>query len=76
MRTVQLTLDEELVEEVDRLVSELRTSRSAFTREALRHALDRRRSELREERHRDGYERLPVDPGEIRSWEEEQVWPD
>ncbi len=71
-----MTLDEDLVEEVDRLVEELATTRSAFTREALRLALDRRRTEIRERQHRTGYERLPVEPDEIRSWAEEQVWPD
>jgi len=39
MRTVQMTLDEKLVEEVDKLVGELKTTRSAFTRDALRQAL-------------------------------------
>jgi metal-responsive CopG/Arc/MetJ family transcriptional regulator len=36
MRTIQMTLDDELVESVDKLVKELNTSRSAFTRDALR----------------------------------------
>lgn len=76
LRTVQVTLDEELVEAVDRLVRELGTSRSAFTRDALRRALDRRRTEIWERRHRAGYERLPVRPSEVTDWEEEQVWPD
>ena len=40
MKTVQLTLDEPLVAEVDRVVKELGTSRSAFTRSALRAALE------------------------------------
>jgi metal-responsive CopG/Arc/MetJ family transcriptional regulator len=76
MKTVQLTLDEPLVDEVDEVVKELGTSRSAFTREALRAALDRRRIEALEERHRRGYERHPVEPAEVDEWEEEQVWPD
>ena len=76
MRTVQVTLDERLVEEVDRVVHELGTSRSAFTREALRRALERLRTEVRERQHRAGYERLPVEVDEISNWEEEQVWPD
>ena len=39
MKTYQMTLDENLVRAVDRVVKKLRTSRSAFTRAALRDAL-------------------------------------
>jgi metal-responsive CopG/Arc/MetJ family transcriptional regulator len=76
VRTVQLTLDEALVEDVDRLVKEVGTSRSEFTRRALRSALDRHQTEAREHLHREGYERLPVEPNEVADWEEEVVWPD
>ena len=38
MRTVQMTLDETLVQEIDQVVKELGTTRSAFAREALRAA--------------------------------------
>ena len=76
MKTVQLTLDEPLVAEVDAMVKELGTSRSAFTREALRAALARLRSEALEEQQRRGYQRHPVEPSEVEAWEEVQVWPD
>ena len=39
MRTIQMTLDDELVERVDKIALELQTTRSAFTREALREAV-------------------------------------
>ena len=39
MRTVQMTLDEELIEEVDKVVKKIGTTRSAFAREALYAAL-------------------------------------
>lgn len=29
-----------------------------------------------EARHRAGYERVPVTPGELDAWQDEQVWPD
>lgn len=41
MRTVQMTLDDDLVKAVDRVSKELNTNRSAFTRKALREALSR-----------------------------------
>lgn len=39
MRTIQMTLDDDLVDSVDQVVREQHTSRSAFTRDALRDAL-------------------------------------
>lgn len=74
MKTVQITLDEDLADEVDRAVDRLGTTRSGFTREALREALARIGREELERRHRQGYERHPVRPGEFDAWEEEQVW--
>ena len=76
MRTVRLTLDEELVKEVDEVAKKLGTTRAAFTRTALRAALARVAGEEEERRHRSGYERRPVRPGEFSDWEDEQVWVD
>jgi metal-responsive CopG/Arc/MetJ family transcriptional regulator len=76
MKTVQMTLDEALVKEVDRVAQELGTTRSAFTRDALRDALVRLRERAMEERHRAGYLRHPVQAGEFSDWEDEQVWVD
>lgn len=76
MRTIQMTLDEDIVESVDEIVRELGTTRSAFTREALRAAVKRHRVGQLEARHRRGYERRPVKKGEFSVWEEEQEWGD
>ena len=76
MRTIQMTLDEDLVESVDRIVEELKTTRSAFTRNALREALDRLNIRRLEEEHRKGYEAHPVEKDEFSVWENEQVWGD
>ena len=76
MKTVQMTLDEDLVEAVDKAAKRLGTSRSSFTREALRQALARLHEEHLERKHRIGYERRPVRPEEFAVWENEQVWPD
>lgn len=76
MRTIQMTLDDDLVKEVDRLTKRLRTNRSAFTRSALREAVDRYKTLVMERKHREGYERRPVEPGEFSVWEGEQAWGD
>ena len=72
MRTVQMTLDDDLIAEVDKVVSQLNTNRSAFTRDALREALARIREALADERHRQGYIKYPVVAGEFYGPEEEQ----
>jgi metal-responsive CopG/Arc/MetJ family transcriptional regulator len=76
MRTVQMTLDERLVERVDRAARKLRKTRSAFTRDALRDALARLATLEKERQHRRGYEARPVARGEFDDWAKEQVWPD
>lgn len=76
MKTVQMTLDEDLVEAVDRVSKQLRTSRSAFTRKALREALARHSLEQMERKHRQGYQRRPVGIDEFSVWEMEQAWGD
>ena len=76
MRTIQMTLDDNLVKAVDRVSKELRTSRSAFARKALREALARYNLEQLEHKHRRGYERHPVASNEFSVWESEQAWGD
>jgi len=76
MRTVQMTLDERLVDRVDRAARKLGTTRSAFTRDALRDALARMVMQEKERRHRRGYQAKPVEQGEFDDWTSEQAWPD
>jgi len=76
MRTIQMTLDETLVDAVDRVAKELKTSRSAFTRKALQDALVRYKLEQQEIKHRHGYEKKPVASDEFSVWEAEQAWGD
>lgn len=68
MRTVQMTLDEELIEEVDKVVKKIGTTRSAFAREALYAALRRTKLKEKEQEHREGYARNPVQAGEFSQW--------
>jgi metal-responsive CopG/Arc/MetJ family transcriptional regulator len=76
MKTVQMTLDEHLVQSVDRVVKKIHTTRSAFTRDALRDALAKFNAARLEQKHRKGYEMLPVSKAEFSVWEDEQAWGD
>jgi CopG family transcriptional regulator / antitoxin EndoAI len=76
MKAVQMTLDENLVRAVDSAAKKLGTTRSAFTRQALRSALKELRVRELESKHRAGYKRNPVKRGEFSDWESEQVWVD
>jgi metal-responsive CopG/Arc/MetJ family transcriptional regulator len=69
---VQMTLDHELVEAVDEVVKDLKTTRSSFTRNALRDALEKYHARRLEEQHRRGYARHPVGKDEFSVWEKEQ----
>ena len=75
MKTIQMTLDEELIKEVDSLVKKLNTSRSAFTRAALRQAIRDKNDLLLEEKHRKGYKKCPMSKEE-QIWKDEQEWGD
>jgi metal-responsive CopG/Arc/MetJ family transcriptional regulator len=74
VKTIQMTIDEPLLEEVDRTIRDLEMTRSAFIRQALQLALRRHRIAEMERRHAEGYARHPVQPGEFDVWEAEQVW--
>lgn len=76
MKTVQMTLDNDLVSAVDRVSKQLHTSRSAFTRMALREALASHGVKQLERKHREGYERHPATADEFSVWETEQAWGD
>lgn len=76
MKTVQMTLDEDLIASVDRAARRLKTTRSGFTRQALREALKRIATLQREAQHRRGYTAHPVERGEFSGWATEQVWPE
>ena len=76
MRTIQMTLDEDLLKAVDKTVKKLNTTRSAFTRDALREAVHRLHIQRLEKRHKQGYRSKPVNKGEFDIWEKEQAWGD
>lgn len=74
MKTIQMTLDEKLISEVDEVVKSLHTTRSAFARAAFKEKLEHLKLQKKERQHRQGYKRKPALPGEFDVWKEEQVW--
>ncbi len=74
MKTIQMTIDEPLLVEVDQAVQSLDSTRSAFIREALQIALQRVKTRQMEQIHAHGYDKHPVQPGEFDIWESEQSW--
>lgn len=74
MKTIQMTIDEALLQEVDRTIQELRTTRSAFIRQALEQALRQYRVRRLEERDEAGYTAVPANPAETSEWAAEQEW--
>ena len=76
MRTIQMTLDDDLVVAVDKIVKKLKVTRSAFTRQALRSALVQANIKQLEAKHKKGYEKKTVSDSEFSIWESEQEWVD
>ena len=76
MKTIQMTLNDELVATVDQVVRELKTTRSAFTRKALRNAVKQVNVDQLEKKHKKGYGQHPADKTEFSVWESEQEWGD
>ncbi len=74
MKTIQMTIDEPLLAEVDQAIKSLDTTRSAFIREALQLALQRYKILELERKQAEGYAKYPVEPGEFDIWLDEQAW--
>lgn len=74
MKTIQMTIDDELLAEVDSLTATLQTTRSAFICSALQLALRYHVILEKEQQHAKGYAQHPVAPGEFDLWEAEQSW--
>jgi metal-responsive CopG/Arc/MetJ family transcriptional regulator len=73
MKTIQMTINPDLLDDVDAVVNELGTNRSAFMRHALQMALREHVIHKQEARHAAGYARHPIQAGEFDGWEDEQI---
>jgi metal-responsive CopG/Arc/MetJ family transcriptional regulator len=67
-----MTLDDDLVDAVDKLAKKLKTTRSAFARKALREAIKQVNIRSLENKHKRGYDRHPAGKAEFCVWESEQ----
>ncbi len=74
MTTIQMTLEADLLKEIDRTVKKLKTTRSALIRDSIRQHLKLLSVRELEERQRAGYARQRVKPGEFDIWDKEQSW--
>lgn len=75
MKTIQMTIDEPLLNAIDAASQAQHTTRSAFIRKAVTLSLQRMRIEQKEAQHAAGYARHPVEAGEFDIWAQEQEWP-
>ena len=69
METIELTVDESLLAEVDRVTRKLAMTRADFARIALELALRNQKTIALEQQHAQGYARYPVKPDEFDDWE-------
>ena len=74
MKTIQMTINDRLLQLVDKTCRARKTTRSAFIRDALEAEIRRQRIREDEARHAEGYARKPVAPGEFDVWVNEQDW--
>ena len=76
MRTVQITIDEALLEEVDRDAEAQKHGRSALVRRALAAYLREKRSRAIAEAYRRGYGAAPPKDDEFATDSQALAWPD
>ena len=76
MQTVQIVIDDELLEAADRMAQQIKVNRSALVRAALREYLKRLRYRELERRDREGYKRYPNTVDELAVWEGVATWPE
>lgn len=60
MKTIQMSIDDELLKQLDRTIKKLNVTRSAFIRESIAFYLKQRKIVEMEEKHKIGYEKKPV----------------
>ena len=74
METIQLTLDESLLAQVQQATNALEMTRSDFIKVALERAVQRRETIAKERQHAEAYSKHPQRAEEIEEWQDEQYW--
>ena len=74
METIQLTIDESLLAEVQQATNALQMTPSDFIKVALERALQQREIIAKERRDAQGYSDHPQKLEEIEEWQDEQDW--
>jgi len=76
METIQLTIDESLLAQVQQATDALQMTPTDFIKVALERALQQREIIAKERRDAQGYLDRPQQPEEIEEWLDEQDWGD
>ena len=74
METIQLSIEESLLAQVQQATSALHMTPSDFITVALERALQQREIIAKERQHARGYLANPQRPEEIAEWQDEQEW--
>jgi metal-responsive CopG/Arc/MetJ family transcriptional regulator len=75
MKTIQITIDPELLHKIDHDEESIKKGRSAFLRQAVRYYLEQKRLKSISEKYRSGYSQALEKDDDLTIWEDEQVWP-
>jgi metal-responsive CopG/Arc/MetJ family transcriptional regulator len=75
MKTIQITIDPELLYKIDNDEESKKIGRSAFLRQAVRYYFEQKRLKSISEKYRIGYRQGLAKDNDQNSWEGEQVWP-
>jgi metal-responsive CopG/Arc/MetJ family transcriptional regulator len=76
MKTIEMSIDERLLKEVDQTVYKLQMTRAEFIHKALIQTLRQYQLPKLEEQDAVGYARRPAQAVEVEEWAAEQVWGD
>ncbi len=76
MKTIQITIDEKLLAQMDRLLKGRPRSRSAFIRESIAAQLKLVKRKRLEDLHREAYRKYPVGPDEFYVDPSQLAWAD
>ncbi len=75
MKTIQITIEPELLHKIDNDEESMKNDRSAFLRQAVRYYLEQKRLKSISDKYRSGYTQGLAKDDDLTIWEDEQVWP-